>query len=178
MIEQLKGLPPLLAGSSKLGAVTVHTMCQVLRHSPELRPLHPLDHSPGHQDRSRRPSSIMDNTSEASNYSSPDNNPPSTQYSQNTRKPPRADRPCDTCRKRKSRCVKEPGQEKCVLCTFHHRECTYLDEPQRRKKRKADGQPHLSSISEQSGVGNESYVTFPFCSAADCIRNSGGFNYD
>lgn len=103
----------------------------------------------------------MDNTSEASNYSSPDNNQPSTQFSQNARKPPRADRPCDTCRKRKSRCVKEPGQEKCVLCTFHHRECTYLDEPQRRKKRKTEGQSHLSSISEQSGVGIEPYVHFP-----------------
>lgn len=134
-------------------------MCQVLRHSPELRPLQPPDHSMGQQDSSRRPSITMDNNSEASNYSSPDNNQPSASFSQNARKPPRADRPCDTCRKRKSRCVKEPGQEKCVLCTFHLRECTYLDEPQRRKKRKTDGQPHLSSISEQTGLGVEPYVS-------------------
>lgn len=133
-------------------------MCQVLRHGPDLRPLPSPDHSPGHQDPLRQPSTTMDNTSEASNYSSPDNNNPPAQYSQNARKPPRADRPCDTCRKRKSRCVKDPGQEKCVLCTFHHRECTYLDEPQRRKKRKAEGQSHLSSISEQAGVSTEAYV--------------------
>jgi hypothetical protein len=46
------------------------------------------------------------------------------------------DRPCDLCRKRKSRCVKEPGQAKCVLCTFHQRDCTYLDAPARRKRKR------------------------------------------
>ncbi|KAL2000039.1 hypothetical protein VTN02DRAFT_3638 [Thermoascus thermophilus] len=48
-------------------------------------------------------------------------------------------RPCDTCRKRKTRCVTEPGKEKCILCIFHNRECTYLYRPQPRK-RKRDGQ--------------------------------------
>lgn len=52
-----------------------------------------------------------------------------------TGKAPRADRPCDICRKRKSRCAKEPDQERCVLCTFHNRECTYNDAPQPRRKR-------------------------------------------
>lgn len=50
-------------------------------------------------------------------------------------KAPRADRPCDICRKRKSRCAKEPDQDRCVLCTFHNRECTYNDAPQPRRKR-------------------------------------------
>lgn len=48
------------------------------------------------------------------------------------------DRPCDVCRKRKSRCVKEAGQLKCVLCSFHGRDCTYLDAPTRRKRKRAD----------------------------------------
>lgn len=48
-------------------------------------------------------------------------------------------RPCDICRKRKTRCVTEPGKEKCILCIFHNRECTYLYRPQPRK-RKRDGQ--------------------------------------
>ncbi len=34
--------------------------------------------------------------------------------------------------------MKEPGQNKCVLCTFHHRDCTYLDEPQRRKRKRLE----------------------------------------
>ncbi|CAN8102078.1 unnamed protein product [Discula destructiva] len=96
----------------------------------------------------------MDNASDASNYSSPEHSPNPAQ-----RKPPRADRPCDTCRKRKSRCVKEPDQDKCYLCTFHRRECTYLDEPQRRKKRKAEGPPtnHGPTTAEQAGaVGGRS----------------------
>lgn len=96
----------------------------------------------------------MDNASEASNYSSPEGNNTTTAV----RKPPRADRPCDTCRKRKSRCVKEPGQDKCVLCAFHRRECTYLDEPQPRKKRKAEGTPNLSAISENEAGGAVPYV--------------------
>lgn len=94
----------------------------------------------------------MDNASDVSNASSPENSTSVTQQ----RKATRADRPCDTCRRRKSRCVKDPDQEKCYLCTFHHRECTYLDEPQRRKKRKNEG-PDGYVPSEQAGAG-ASYV--------------------
>ncbi|KAG6355830.1 hypothetical protein INS49_003796 [Diaporthe citri] len=95
--------------------------------------------------------------SEASTCSSPDagagvgagasaGQPHAAHSSQATRS--RADRPCDTCRKRKSRCVKEPGQDKCVLCSFHRRACTYLDEPQRRKRPKADSLASISSTPE------------------------------
>ncbi|KAI7776768.1 transcriptional activator protein DAL81 [Diaporthe eres] len=95
--------------------------------------------------------------SEASTCSSPDagagvgagasaGQPHAAHSSQATRS--RADRPCDTCRKRKSRCVKEPSQDKCVLCSFHRRACTYLDEPQRRKRPKADSLASISSTPE------------------------------
>jgi hypothetical protein len=48
------------------------------------------------------------------------------------------ERPCDACRRRKTRCVKEKGEDKCVLCKFHSQECTYLHEPvARTRKRKA-----------------------------------------
>lgn len=113
----------------------------------------------------------MDNVSEASNYSSPEGN----NNASVGRRPPRADRPCDTCRKRKSRCVKEPSQDKCVLCTFHRRECTYLDEPQRRKKRKAEGQSNLSAIAEQGAGTTEPYVPLPMiasCCGHFCVRFS------
>ncbi len=76
----------------------------------------------------------MDNTSESS-HSSPD---AALLQTQQTRKSVRAERPCDICRKRKSRCAKEPDQERCVLCTFHGRECTYLDAPQPRNKKRVD----------------------------------------
>jgi hypothetical protein len=74
--------------------------------------------------------STMDNASESS-HSSPD----AASVQARTRKAPRAERPCDICRKRKSRCAKEPDQEKCVLCTFHNRECTFNDAPLPRRKR-------------------------------------------
>ena len=74
----------------------------------------------------------MDNTSETSRSS------PEAAYQSQVRRASRTDRPCDTCRKRKSRCVRETGQDKCVLCTFHHRDCTYVDEPSRRKRKRAE----------------------------------------
>ncbi|KAL2822004.1 fungal-specific transcription factor domain-containing protein [Aspergillus granulosus] len=43
-------------------------------------------------------------------------------------------RPCDRCRQRKSRCVREPGQQKCVRCVLHRHECTYLQGPVPRKR--------------------------------------------
>ncbi|KAK0672157.1 fungal-specific transcription factor domain-containing protein [Cercophora samala] len=49
----------------------------------------------------------------------------------------RTERPCDTCRKRKLKCAKAPGQAQCVLCIFHGRDCTYQDGPQLRRKRDA-----------------------------------------
>ncbi|KAL4873029.1 hypothetical protein BDV12DRAFT_182653 [Aspergillus spectabilis] len=43
-------------------------------------------------------------------------------------------RPCDRCRQRKSRCVREPGQQKCARCILHRHECTYLQGPVPRKR--------------------------------------------
>ncbi|KAF8858067.1 hypothetical protein BDZ45DRAFT_591724 [Acephala macrosclerotiorum] len=47
----------------------------------------------------------------------------------------RKDRPCDACRRRKSRCVIHEGQTSCVLCQFHTQECTFVQSPQPRKRK-------------------------------------------
>lgn len=47
----------------------------------------------------------------------------------------RRDRPCDACRKRKSRCVLNEGQTACVLCQFHSQDCTFVQSPAPRKRR-------------------------------------------
>jgi hypothetical protein len=47
----------------------------------------------------------------------------------------RKDRPCDACRRRKSRCVINEGQTSCVLCQFHTQECTFVQSPQPRKRK-------------------------------------------
>lgn len=49
------------------------------------------------------------------------------------------DRPCDACRRRKSRCVIHEGQNECVLCHFHKQECTFVQSPIPRKRRLAPG---------------------------------------
>ena len=47
----------------------------------------------------------------------------------------RSRRPCDSCRRRKSRCEIIDGATPCVLCRFHRQECTFVEEPQPRKRK-------------------------------------------
>ncbi|PSN71868.1 hypothetical protein BS50DRAFT_485090 [Corynespora cassiicola Philippines] len=49
----------------------------------------------------------------------------------------RSRRPCDSCRRRKSRCEMAEGGPPCVLCRFHRQECTFLLEPLPRKRKAA-----------------------------------------
>lgn len=49
----------------------------------------------------------------------------------------RSRRPCDSCRRRKSRCEIVEGGPPCVLCRFHRQDCTFNEEPQPRKRRAA-----------------------------------------
>ena len=45
------------------------------------------------------------------------------------------ERPCDACRKRKSKCVVTEGRKTCAACGAHGQECTYVEDPQPRKRR-------------------------------------------
>jgi hypothetical protein len=47
----------------------------------------------------------------------------------------RRERPCDACRRRKSRCVIHEGATLCVLCEFHKQECTFVQSPLPRKRK-------------------------------------------
>jgi len=47
----------------------------------------------------------------------------------------RRERPCDACRRRKSRCVIHEGASLCVLCEFHKQDCTFVESPQPRKRK-------------------------------------------
>lgn len=51
----------------------------------------------------------------------------------------RRERPCDACRRRKSRCVIHEGAVLCVLCEFHKQECTFVQSPLPRKRKVVDG---------------------------------------
>jgi hypothetical protein len=50
----------------------------------------------------------------------------------------RKDRPCDACRRRKSRCIIPEGTEVCLMCQSRAEECTFVQSPQRRKRRKVE----------------------------------------
>ncbi|KAL2671738.1 nitrogen regulatory protein OTam [Phyllosticta citricarpa] len=47
----------------------------------------------------------------------------------------RRERPCDACRRRKSRCVIHDGALLCVLCEFHKQDCTFVQRPLPRKRK-------------------------------------------
>ncbi|KAG8527190.1 uncharacterized protein KY384_008620 [Bacidia gigantensis] len=54
----------------------------------------------------------------------------------------RKDRPCDACRRRKSKCVINEGQTVCAACAMHGQKCTYVEDPRPRKRRvDTEGQP-------------------------------------
>jgi Fungal specific transcription factor domain/Fungal Zn(2)-Cys(6) binuclear cluster domain len=44
-------------------------------------------------------------------------------------------RACDSCRLRKTKCVREDGKERCVMCTFHDLGCVYGRRPPQRRRR-------------------------------------------
>ncbi|KAK9446661.1 fungal-specific transcription factor domain-containing protein [Limtongia smithiae] len=48
----------------------------------------------------------------------------------------RPDRPCDSCRRRKSRCVFSEGDSVCFLCRFHNYECVFSENPAPRKRQR------------------------------------------
>ncbi|EMC95191.1 hypothetical protein BAUCODRAFT_42261, partial [Baudoinia panamericana UAMH 10762] len=50
----------------------------------------------------------------------------------------RKERPCDGCRRRKSKCVLQDSG-RCVLCEFHKQECTFVEKAQPRKRKVDDG---------------------------------------
>lgn len=62
---------------------------------------------------------------------------PNTSSNADTSAVNRPERPCDTCRKRKSRCVIKPGSATCILCEFHNQACTFSEQPIPRGKRKS-----------------------------------------
>nr|POF19928.1 transcriptional activator protein dal81 [Quercus suber] len=49
----------------------------------------------------------------------------------------RKERPCDGCRKRKSKCVLQESR-RCVLCEFHKQDCTFVEKAQPRKRKLDD----------------------------------------
>ncbi|QSZ30267.1 hypothetical protein DSL72_004789 [Monilinia vaccinii-corymbosi] len=108
----------------------------------------------------------------------------------------RKDRPCDACRRRKSRCVINEGQSTCVLCQFHSQNCTFVSSPQARKRKlNTDGTeesvakrrspdrnfertgPHESSISS-TGATNSLTEDMANIGGPTSLKRSLGLQHD
>lgn len=63
--------------------------------------------------------------------------------------------PCDICRKRKLRCAGEPGSDKCFLCAFHQRPCTFIERPQGRRRPQRRKQPRLIADIDTAPSGHD-----------------------
>ncbi|KAK9480817.1 fungal-specific transcription factor domain-containing protein [Lipomyces japonicus] len=46
----------------------------------------------------------------------------------------RRERPCDSCRKRKTRCIRTDGSSVCTICISHDEVCTFILEPPTRRR--------------------------------------------
>ncbi|KAF2196375.1 hypothetical protein GQ43DRAFT_445171 [Delitschia confertaspora ATCC 74209] len=62
----------------------------------------------------------------------------------------RRERPCDACRRRKSRCVIQEGAVLCVLCEFHKQECTFVQSPLPRKRKVVDDSKKTETSQKKS----------------------------
>ncbi|CAI6337818.1 unnamed protein product [Periconia digitata] len=62
----------------------------------------------------------------------------------------RSGRPCDPCRRRKTRCVVEPGHVKCRLCLHRQNNCTFDKAPPKRSV------PGGTELNESGSIAQES----------------------
>ena len=93
---------------------------------------------------SKKPTNDFNNLSARDRLSASMSSTTSAESGTNTRS--RKDRPCDACRRRKSRCVIHEGQTSCVLCQFHTQDCTFVQSPQPRKRKlNTEGKEESSS---------------------------------
>ena len=86
----------------------------------------------------------------------------------------RKDRPCDACRRRKSRCVIHEGQTSCVLCQFHTQDCTFVQSPQPRKRKlNTEGKEESSAkrryVQISSSLQHPTFFQFPHVCASSNI---------
>lgn len=73
-------------------------------------------------------------------------------------KPKNKTRPCDHCRKRKTKCVLIPGTNNCVQCETKSIECTYVGQAIKRKPPAGSDEPLLKKSSQFNSYDNNRIV--------------------
>ncbi|KAK9313224.1 fungal-specific transcription factor domain-containing protein [Lipomyces starkeyi] len=87
--------------------------------------------------------------------------------------PGQKSRPCDSCRRRKSRCFIPPNDDSCVLCRFRKQECTFLEGPKPRRKRDAQSAVEGASAPKVTKVDGSPPATFTNMSPPESSVASG-----
>lgn len=84
---------------------------------------------------------------------------------------------CDTCRLRKTRCVKKSDEELCVLCSFHGLRCTFDRGPARkpRQRRRPPDRPGRSNEAQEPPA-NAQDAGDGAAASPDSVRTS--FSYE
>lgn len=81
---------------------------------------------------------------------------PNDYISGRRKRPRRKDRPCDACRKRKTRCVTKAGEDSCVHCQLRRSTCTFEQDPPDRAS-VGETSPGVSlHMSRQAALDNSS----------------------
>ena len=82
-----------------------------------------------------------------SNGNAPIRSPNSSNAGQTSSK---RNKPCQQCQKLKVKCERNPAGGSCQRCQSQNKECTYFDQPN--KKRKKDPDEYILDVEEVDGV--------------------------
>jgi hypothetical protein len=122
------------------------------RSVPRSQPIAIASRKPRYFEPSADPSTDPSKIALGSHLSASMSSTTSADSGTNTRS--RKDRPCDACRRRKSRCVINEAQNSCVLCQFHSQDCTFVQSPQPRKRK-------LNTEGKEESVAKRRYAYLP-----------------
>ncbi|KAL5387958.1 hypothetical protein DPSP01_003356 [Paraphaeosphaeria sporulosa] len=78
---------------------------------------------------------------------------------------PKSSRPCDACRRRKTRCIVDTGQQTCNVCIQKKNDCTFLEHPPKRSVpapvQPSDEEVRIPSVPSPSQVLSPRYNASP-----------------
>jgi len=89
-----------------------------------------------------------------------DSRPALKQIQQSAPQRPRRERPCDGCRRRKSKCVLQEDR-RCVLCEFHKQDCTFVENAQPRKRKVEDSSKTEASPNKRTATSSQASTPPP-----------------
>ncbi|ODV88469.1 hypothetical protein CANCADRAFT_33054 [Tortispora caseinolytica NRRL Y-17796] len=85
-------------------------------------------------------------------------------------------RPCDMCRKRKSRCVFEDGKKDCILCRLRNQTCTFNAGPLPKRK-KSSGPPIFESMTAEPSPTDKNISDYSEIKGYSLLKKTLGLQF-